>query len=411
MRARRPALAFIFITLFLDILGIGLVIPVLPRLVEQFRGGDVAAASHVVGWLGALYALMQFLFAPILGSLSDQYGRRPVILVSLLGAGLDYFLMAWAPGLPWFFLARALSGLAGANLTAATAYIADISPPEKRAANFGIIGAAFGLGFIAGPLAGGWLGNHSLRLPFVIAGAVTLANGLYGFLVLPESLARENRRPFAWTRANPLGSLSGLTRRPLVFGMAASLFLLNLGQFGVHSTWVLYTGYRYQWSPADVGLSLALVGITAAVVQGGLARWILPAIGEKRALIAGLLLNGVTLALYGLATRGWMIYAILPVGAISGLAGQAAQSMVSHAVGPHEQGTVQGALASLNSVAGFVAPLLATSLFGYFIGAQAPTPLPGIPFFLGSALAAASLGVALATLRRHPQAGVHRAAH
>jgi len=402
MSSRRPALVFIFITLFLDILGLGLVIPVLPKLVEQLRGGDVAAASHVVGALGALYALMQFLFSPVLGSLSDQWGRRPVILVSLVGAGLDYFLMAWAPTLPWFFLGRALSGIAGANITAATAYIADISPPEKRSANFGIIGAAFGLGFIAGPLLGGLLGSTSLRLPFWVAGGVTLANGLYGFFVLPESLAPANRRPFAWNRANPLSALRGLSRRPVVSGIAISLFLLHLGNFSVHSTWVLYTGYRFGWAPFDVGLSLAVVGVTAAVVQGGLARVIIPALGEKRSLLWGMTLSGVTLALYGLATRGWMIYAILPFGAMSGICGQAAQGVISRAVGPDEQGSVQGAVTGLNSIAGFVAPMLATSLFGFFISDNAPAKIPGISFFTASTLVFAAWWVAASTIRRHP---------
>ncbi len=402
MSSRRPALVFIFITLFLDILGLGLVIPVLPKLVEELRGGDVASAAHVVGALGGLYALMQFLFSPVLGSLSDQWGRRPVILVSLLGSGLDYFLMAWAPTLPWFFIGRALSGLAGANITAATAYIADISPPEKRSANFGIIGAAFGLGFIAGPLLGGWLGESSLRLPFWVAGGVTLANGLYGFFVLPESLVDANRRPFRWRRANPLSALHGLSRRPIVRGLAISLFLLNLGNFGVHNTWVLYTTYRFAWTPSDVGLSLAVVGITAAVVQGGLARVIIPAIGERRALLWGMVLSAVTLALYGLATRGWMIYAILPFGAMSGICGQAAQGMISRTIAPDEQGSVQGAVAGLVSIAGFIAPLMATSLFGFFISNRAPVQIPGVAFFLGSGLVLGAAWMAMATVRRHP---------
>lgn len=405
MRRRPPAISFIFITLFLDILGIGLVIPVLPKLVEQFRGGNVPEASTLVGQLSAVYALMQFVFSPVLGALSDQYGRRPVILVSLLGAGLDYFLMAWAPTVGWFFLGRAISGLAGANMTAATAYIADISPPEKRSANFGIIGAAFGLGFIAGPLIGGILGEFSLRLPFVAAGGVTLANGLYGYFVLPESLGMDVRRKFSWKRANPFGSLHGLTTRPVVLGLATTLFLVNLGQFGVHNTWVLYTGYRFAWKPIHVGISLAVVGVTAAVVQGGLSRILLPAIGERRALNWGLLLNAVTLGLYGLATRGWMIYAILPFGAMSGLGPQAAQGIVSRSVGPDEQGSVQGALAGLNSVAAFVAPLVATHLFGYFIGPSAPVHLPGIPFFLGALLVTAGLIVAVVTLQRYPVKG------
>ena len=405
MRNRRPALAFIFVTLFLDILGIGLVIPVLPKVVEEMRGGDVASAATMVGLLGALYALMQFLFSPVLGSLSDQYGRRPVILLSLLGAGLDYFLMAWAPGLGWFFVGRAISGLAGANITAATAYIADISPPEKRAANFGVIGAAFGLGFIAGPALGGWLGSHQLRMPLVCAGVVTLANALYGWWVLPESLPREHRRTFDWRRANPLASLAGLRRRPLVFGMGFALFLFNLGNFGVHSTWVLYTAHRYGWGPRDVGSSLAVVGLTAAIVQGWLGRVIIPALGERVTLLGGFLLGAVSLSAYGFATQGWMIYAILPFGAMAGLGGQAGQAIISKAVPINEQGAVQGALTGLYSVAGFVAPMLAANLFSYFIGGKAPMHLPGIAFFEGGLLQILGLCVAVATLRRHPSRG------
>ncbi|HMO65317.1 MAG TPA: MFS transporter, partial [Verrucomicrobiota bacterium] len=237
---RRPALGFILVTLFLDILGLGLIIPILPTLVQSFHGGDVSAAAHTVGLLGALYALMQFLFAPVLGSLSDQFGRRPVILASLFGAGVDYLVLAFAPTLAWFYVARAVLGITNANISAATAYIADISPPEQRAANFGLIGAAFGLGFVAGPALGGLLGNQDLRLPFLVAAGLTLANWLYGWFVLPESLAPANRRKFSWARANPLGALAALRVRPVVFGLAVSLFLQNLANFGLHTTWVLY---------------------------------------------------------------------------------------------------------------------------------------------------------------------------
>lgn len=400
MKGRKPALAFIFVTLFLDILGIGLVIPVLPKVVEEFQGGNLSSAASVVGQLSAVYALMQFVFSPVLGSLSDQYGRRPVILLSLLGAGLDYFLMAWAPNVGWFFVGRAVSGLAGANITAATAYIADISPPEKRAANFGIIGAAFGLGFIAGPLVGGLLGQHGLRLPLWVAGGVTLANMLYGYFVLPESLPQDLRRRFSWRRANPLGSMKGLAKHPVVFGLSMALFLFHLGQFGVHNTWVLYTGHRYHWGTQDVGISLAVVGVTAAIVQGWLSRRILPAVGERRALVWGMVLSAVTLAAYGFSTEGWMVYVILPFGALSGLGPQAAQGLVSKSVAADEQGAVQGALAGLNSVAAFVAPLVATRLFGYFVSPQAPFQMPGVAFFMGAFLVVLALGMAVATLRR-----------
>ena len=275
----QPAVIFIFITLFLDIFGIGLVVPVLPRLVEQMQGGNVEAASHTVGWLGALYALMQFLLSPILGSLSDRFGRRPVILVSLLGSALDYLLLAWAPTLAWLFIGRIISGITAANFSAASAYIADITPPEKRAAGFGMIGAAFGLGFIAGPAVGGLLGEYGLRLPFLVAAGVTGLNWLYGVFVLPESLTHDNRRDFSWLSLNPFRSLAALTRWPIVSGLAGSQFLMNLAHNIYPSLWVLYTGFRYNWSSQTVGLSLCVVGLTSAIVQGALAGKIIRKIG------------------------------------------------------------------------------------------------------------------------------------
>ncbi len=404
MAPRKPALVFIFITLFLDIFGVGLVIPILPKLVESLQGGNVAAASHTVGALASLYGLMQFVFAPILGSLSDQFGRRPVILSSLLGSGLDYLLLAFAPTLPWFFIGRAINGISGANITAATAYIADISPPEKRAANFGIIGAAFGLGFIAGPAVGGLLGNHDLRLPFLVAAGMTLVNWLYGWFVLPESLAPENRREFSWKRANPLGSLAALKRHPVVAGLSISFFLQKLSEYSLHATWVLYTGYRYGWTSGQVGLSLATVGLTAAIVQGGLTRRIIPALGEVLSLKSGLIVAGLAMAGYGFATEGWMIYALLVVGSMGGIAGPAMQGLISCSTPANEQGAVQGALASLGSVAAFIAPLIGTGLFGYFISDTAPAHLPGAPFWLGGLLTFSALAVALKTLKRHPPA-------
>lgn len=405
MKFRRPAMGFILVTLFLDILGIGLIIPILPRLIEQLEGGDVSAASHTYGLLGALYALMQFLFAPILGSLSDRFGRRPVILGSLFGSGLDYLLLAYAPDLGWFYVGRLIAGITGANMTAATAYIADVSSPEKRAANFGMIGAAFGLGFIAGPALGGVLGDHDLRLPFFVAAGLTLLNWLYGLFVLPESLAVENRREFSWRRANPIGSFQSLKRHPLVFGLAVSFFLLSVGQFSTHSTWVLYTGYRYEWSPRQVGLSLAIVGLTVAIVQGGLSRRIIPALGEPRALVVGLCINVAAMIGYGLATEGWMVYCIVALGSIGAIGAPATQALITGGAEANEQGAVQGALTSLTSVAGFIAPMVSTGLFGYFISSRAPVRLPGAPFYLAALLILGALLVAVMTLRKHPPVG------
>jgi len=402
MPARKPALGFIFVTLFLDILGIGLIIPILPRLIETFCGGNVPSASRIFGWLAALYSLMQFLFAPILGSLSDRFGRRKVILGSLFGSWVDYLILAFAPSLPWFFFGRIITGITSANITASSAYIADVSPPEKRAANFGLIGAAFGLGFIAGPALGGLLGNIGLRVPFLVAAGVTLLNWLYGLLVLPESLPEDMRRPFSWRRANPVGSLVALNKYPVVLGLTGTFFLLHLAHQSVPSTWVLYTSYRYNWTSGQVGLSLAIVGLMAALVQGGLARKIIPALGERRAIIVGLANGMVVMTAYGLATQGWMMYVILTVGAFGAISMPAIQGLISRGIPLNEQGAVQGALSSVASVAGIVGPPLATSLFGYFIGPNAPAHIPGIAFFMGAALVFIALVLAIISFKRNP---------
>jgi MFS transporter, DHA1 family, tetracycline resistance protein len=399
---RKPALGFIFFTLFLDILGIGLIIPILPKLVTQFVGGTASDASSTVGWLGALYAMMQFLFAPILGSLSDKYGRRAVILTSLLGSGLDYLLLAFAPTLPWFFLGRILSGITGASLTAASAYIADVSPPEKRAQNFGLIGAAFGLGFIAGPAIGGLLGGLGLRIPFVVAAVLTLVNWLYGFFILPESLSLENRREFSWSRANPIGAFGGLARYPVVLSLTASILFFNLAQFILQSTWVLYTDLRYGWTVSQVGISLALVGVTSAIVQGGLVRLIVPRLGERRSVALGIAVSMMAFLLYGLATQGWMLYAILIGASIGGIAGPALQGLISRGVPANEQGAVQGSLSSLGSLTGIIAPLLGTYLFGFFTSPQAPVQVPGAAFFAAALFSGISLLLAIRTFAKHP---------
>lgn len=404
MSSRKPALGFIFVTLFLDILGIGLIIPILPKLIEQLSGGNVSAASHTYGWLAAVAALMQFLCAPALGSLSDRFGRRPVILCSLFGSWLDYLLLAFAPSLPWFFLGRIITGITSANITAANAYIADVSPPEKRAANFGLVAAAFGLGFIAGPALGGVLGNIGLRVPFFAAAGLTLLNWLYGFFVLPESLPREQRRAFDWRRANPVGSLVALKRFPEVLGLTETYFLMNLAHQVFPSTWVLYTSYRYGWSPKQVGLSLAAVGVMAAIVQGGLVRKIIPKLGERRSIIVGLTNATVFFAAYGLAAQGWVIYVLIGLGSFGGIAMPALQGLVSRCVPLNEQGAVQGALSSLASLAGILGPVLATGLFGYFISPQAPAHIPGAAFFCGSMLMLIALLLALRSFRKSPLA-------
>jgi MFS transporter, DHA1 family, tetracycline resistance protein len=336
---RNAGMGFIMVTLVLDILGIGLIVPILPELVKSLSGGDTAAASSWAGWLGSVYALMQFLCAPLLGSLSDQVGRRPVLLISQVGLALDYLLLAYAPSLGWFFVGRVLAGITGANFAAATAYIADISPPEKRAANFGMIGAAFGIGFIIGPLIGGFFGQWGLRLPFLIAGGLTAVNGLYGYFMLPESLKAENRRSLQWQRANPFGAFAELVRRPALLGLAVCAFLSFVAHQVYPSIWVLYTGYRYDWRLTDTSLSLALVGICGAVVQGWLTNVIVQKIGEWRTALIGLFISALAYLAYGLATEGWMLYLFIVFGSLGGVCGPTLQSLIANSVGDDEQGT------------------------------------------------------------------------
>ncbi len=401
MNKRKPALVFIFITLFLDILGIGLIVPILPLLIEQLGGGEVDSASFIYGWLVGLYSLMQFLFAPIIGSLSDRFGRRPVILLSLLGTGLDYFLLAWAPTLVWLFIGRLISGITGANYSAAAAYVADVSPPEKRSANFGIIGAAFGLGFIFGPALGGWLGEFGLRVPFIVAGILTLINWLYGMFILPESLKKENARQFSFERANPVRALLELKRHPLILRLSGSYFISGIAHQVYPSIWVLYTAFRYDWDTRQTGLSLSLVGLMAAIVQGWLARYIIPKIGERNSAVGGLMVMAMALTGYGLAPEGWMVYFIIIFGSLSGVAVPAIQGMISKSVGDDEQGVIHGSLTSLQSVAGFVGPLVATSIFGFFISERAPLILPGASFFFSGALSLVAAMLAVVSFREN----------
>lgn len=400
----RPAagLAFIFITLLIDVLGFGLIIPVLPRLVVSLAHGGTDSGAHLLGLLMAVFGLMQFLFSPILGGLSDRFGRRPVLLLSLLFSGIDYILMALAPTIGWLFVGRVLAGVTGASFTAASAYIADISPPEKRAQNFGIVGAAFGIGFILGPAAGGLLGALSPRAPFWAAAALSLVNGLYGLFVLPESLAPENRRPFTARSANPISGLGILARHRWVLIMTASLCLLALAQQALQSTWVLYTNFRFHWSELDNGLSLALVGLTSGLVQVLLVKTLVDRLGERRAILWGLGFNIVGFAGFALATRGWMMLPVILLWSLSGVAGPTTQSLVSKQYGADEQGAVQGALASIQSLMGVVGPILATGIFGYFISSAAPFPLPGAPFFLGAFLVAGASVLAARALSLSP---------
>ncbi|MDX2131729.1 MAG: TCR/Tet family MFS transporter [Planctomycetota bacterium] len=400
MTRRAPSLVFVFITLLLDVLGIGLIIPVAPKLVERVMGlppdGAQSEASLAVGALAATYAAMQFLFAPILGSLSDRFGRRPVILISLFGSGVDYIVAALAPNLTILFITRALNGISGANVSACSAYIADVTPPEKRAAGFGLIGAAFGLGFILGPLLGGVLGDPEitfpfvgpgdLHFPFIAAGILTLLNWLYGCFVLPESLSPENRRPFSWRKANPLGAFLWVRRHRLVFTIGAGFFLVAIAQFGLHATWVLSMDVRFDWSARDVGWSLFTVGVTSALVQGLFSRRIIPRLGERACLIGGLVISVFAFGGYAFATQSWMIYATIIAGSLGGLASPAAQGIMSRSVPPNEQGLLHGSLSGLQSIAGVIGPLVGSAAFRSFTADTAPVYFPGAPFLAGSIL-------------------------
>lgn len=380
------ALSFIFLTLLIDITGLGIIIPVMPKLIGQLTGEGLSVASEYGGWLTFAYAFMQFIFAPILGNLSDKYGRRPVLLLSLFGFGIDYLFLAFAPTIFWLFVGRIIAGVAGASMTTAMAYIADVSAPEKRAQNFGIIGAAFGLGFIIGPVLGGVLGQFGTRIPFLAAAALALLNFLYGYFILPESLSKENRRPFNFKTANAWASLARLKRYPKVLGLAGALILVYLASYALQSVWTYYNMYKFAWSEAIVGYSLGFVGITIAVVQGGLIRVIIPKLGQERSLYIGLALYSFGYLLFAFATEGWMMFAFMIPYSLGGIAGPALQGIMSNQVPANEQGELQGTLTGLMSLTAIFGPLLMTHLFALFTGKQAILEFPGAPFLVGAVL-------------------------
>jgi MFS transporter, DHA1 family, tetracycline resistance protein len=384
------ALNFIFLTLLIDITGLGIIIPVMPKLIGQLTGEGLSVASEYGGWLTFAYAFMQFIFAPILGNLSDKYGRRPVLLLSLLGFGIDYLFLAFAPSIFWLFVGRIIAGIAGASMTTAMAYIADVSAPEKRAQNFGIVGAAFGLGFIIGPVLGGVLGQFGTRIPFFAAAGLALLNFLYGYFILPESLTKENRRPFNFKTANAWASLARLKRYPKVLSLAGALVLVYLASYALQSVWTYYNMYKFGWTEALVGYSLGFVGITIAVVQGGLIRIIIPKLGQERSLYIGLALYSFGYILFAFASKSWMMFAFMIPYSLGGIAGPALQGIMSNQVPPNEQGELQGTLTGLMSLTAIFGPLLMTHLFSAFTGKQAYIEFPGAPFLVGAVLLSAS---------------------
>ena len=386
---RKATLAFIFALVAMDVLAMGIVIPVYPKLIEQFMGGDTARAAEIYGYMSMSWGVMQFAFMPLLGMLSDRFGRRPVILVSCFGLAVDYFIMALAPNVEWLFVGRVLAGITAANMTTAFAYIADVTPQEKRAGAFGIMGAAFGVGFVAGPALGGVMGGVDPRLPFWVAGALALLNAAYGFFVLPESLPPEKRAKFTWARANPLGALKLLRSHRELFGLSLVLFLMNLAHFSLPAVAVLYMGYRYGWGPVAVGLVLAGVGVFAMIVQGGLVRKVVPKIGERRALAFGLLFGAIGFLIYGLAPTGIVFLMAIPVMSLWGFAMPSAQSIMTRHVSVSEQGQLQGANASLQSIAGIFAPGLFTQTF-----AATLDRMPGTAFIVAAAMLFLAMAIA-----------------
>nr|AWJ66291.1 tetracycline efflux protein [uncultured bacterium] len=407
MRRRQASIIFIFITLMLDIIGLGIIIPVLPELIKDFVQGNDALAGRWYGIIASIYAFFQFFFAPILGALSDRYGRRPVILISLFGFGIDYLILGFAPNLAWLVIGRILAGIMGASITTANAYIADISTPENRAQNFGLVGVAFGLGFIIGPVLGGVLGGISLRLPFFVSAALVLLNWLYGYFILPESLPEDQRSSFSWAKANPVASIRNLGLYPIVLGLAFSFVFISLAQRGLETVWVLYTGFRFDWGPSTNGLTLGLVGVMAVLVQGFLIRPIINRMGERNAILMGFGFSVISFLGYGLANQGWMMLVIIVIGSLGGVAGPAIQGLVAGTVKPNEQGVVQGALTSLLSLTGAFAPLIfTTGLFAYFTSDQAPFILPGAPFLAGAVLIVIAWVLTWRLFRRIPEAEV-----
>ncbi len=397
----QAALGFIFVTLLVDVMGFGIIIPVLPQLIQHLIHGSISEAAIYAGWMAFAYAGMQFLFSPVIGNLSDQFGRRPVLLSSLLGFGIDYLFLAFAPTIGWLFVGRVIAGITGASFTTASAYIADISTPEKRAANFGLVGVAFGIGFIVGPVIGGILGNYNTQYPFLAAAALALLNAAYGYFILPESLSVEHRRPFHWRRANPVGSLMQLKKYKAVIGLAFSLFLVYVAVQSVQSVWTFYTIEKFRWSKAMVGYSLGFVGLLVATVQGGLIRIVIPKIGQERSIWIGLSLYSIGLMLFAFASEGWMMFAFLVPYCLGGIAGPALQGYMSNHVPANEQGELQGGLTSLASLSTIIGPVIMTWSFSYFTQRGAPFQFPGAPFVIGAICMLLSALLAVRSFKRN----------
>lgn len=406
MKKSKSALGFIIVTLLIDFTGFGIIIPVVPALIESLTGGSTATAAVYAGWLTFSYAVVQFVFAPILGGLSDKYGRRPVLLFSLFGLGIDYMFLAFAPSIFWLFVGRIIAGITGASFTTAQAYIADISTPEKRAQNFGMIGAAFGVGFIIGPVIGGVFSQYGTEVPFLIAAALSLINWLYGYFILPESLDKSKRRNFEWKRANPIGSFMNVSKYKGMAGLLIALLLLYISAHSVESNWAFYTIEKFNWSEADVGYSLGFIGIIIAIVQGGLIRWIIPKIGQKLAVIFGISLYCLSFSLYAFAGEGWMMYVFMLPYALAGISGPAIQGIMSNQIEANSQGEMQGLLTGLRSLGAIIGPWVMSHIFALYINDTNDLYFPGAPFILAAILSLLGLILVIRSLKRLiPKAG------
>lgn len=397
---KSAAIGFIFITMLIDITGWGIIIPVIPKLIQELIHDDVSEAAKIGGWIAFAYAITQFIFAPIIGNLSDKFGRRPIILISLFAFGLDYILLALAPNITWLFIGRIIAGISGASITTASAYIADVSTPENRAKNFGMIGAAFGLGFIIGPVIGGMLGQFGSRVPFYAAAVLCLLNFLYGYFILPESLPDHNRREFSLKRANPIGAFMNLRKYPQLIGLVISIFLLYTASHAVHSNWGYYTIYKFNWDEKMIGISLGVIGLLVGLVQGVLIRWVNPKLGNEKSVYVGMGLYTFGMLLFALATESWMLFVFLIPYCLGGIAGPAMQSLISGQVPPNEQGEIQGTLSSLMSASAIVGPPMMSTVFYYFTHKEAPFQFAGAHFVLGAFLMLVSTLISYFSLRK-----------
>ncbi len=400
MKRNQAALIFIFVTVLIDILGIGVIIPVLPQLFEEVGGLDSSEASIMGGALTATYAVMQFFFAPILGGLSDKYGRRPLLLIALLGLGIDYLVIVFAPTISWFFVARCIAGICGSSITVANAYIADISTVENRAKNFGMIGAAFGLGFVIGPSLGGLLGDIGTKVPFIVAACLSFINMIYGYFVIPESLAVENRRAFSWKRANPFGTLRQVFNYKMIVGLVVSLFFIYVAANATHANWPYFTKNKFNWGATEIGLSLTFVGVMVSIVQGGVIGPVVKKIGEIKAVYLGLFFNVLGLSLLGIVPEAWMLYAVIVPYAFGGLAGPSLQSLMTAQVPKNAQGELQGGLTSVMTVSSIIGPLVMTGIFRYYTNPENDVYFPGAPFILGTVMALVSIFIARTSLTK-----------